>query len=56
MAPNNLVYFKLLLPRNYGNEIRFFETGFTDFEVLQQLITQKVKNTEQKRGKALVIA
>lgn len=56
MVPNNLVYYKLPLPRNFGNEIRFFETGITDFEVLQSLITQKEKSTEQKRGKALVIA
>ncbi len=48
MVPNNLVYFKQLLPRNFGNEIRFFETGFTDFEVLQWLITKKEKNTEKK--------
>ena len=54
MVPNNLVYFKLLLPRNIGNEIRFFETGYTDFEELQCLITLNEKGTGPKRGKALL--
>lgn len=46
---NYLVYSKLLLPRNIGNE-----TSFTDFEELQWLITQKEKSTEQRRGKVLL--